>query len=70
MQFIISIDLIHCTSAVVDAMARYSASVDEGATVLCLLDFHEMGLDPRNMTYALVEVRSLGSQSQSKSEKP
>jgi hypothetical protein len=48
----------HMISEVVVATALYSASVDDLATVLCFLDSHEMGLGPRKIIYANVEVRS------------
>ena len=40
------------------ANARYSASVEDRATTLCLLDIHEMGLGPKKLMYADVNVRS------------
>jgi len=50
--------VIHIISAVVVATARYSASMEDLATVCCFLESQEMGLPPRYIRYADVEVRS------------
>ena len=50
------------------ANVRYSASVEERATALCFLDVHEIGLGPRKLMYADVDVRSSTFPAQSASE--
>lgn len=40
------------------ARAQYSTFVEDRATAFCFLELHEMGLDPRKVIYAEVEVRS------------
>lgn len=40
------------------ARARYSASIVERATALYFFELHEIGLHPRNVMYADVEVLS------------
>jgi len=50
------------------ASARYSASVEECATALCFLDVHQMGLGPKKLMYADVDVRSSTFPAQSASE--
>jgi hypothetical protein len=45
-------------SEAVLATARYSASVEDRATTLYFLDVHEMGLGPKKLMYADVDVRS------------
>jgi hypothetical protein len=50
------------------ASARYSASVEDRATVLCFLDVHEMGLGPKKLMYIDVDVRSSTFLAQSASE--
>jgi len=50
--------VIHIISVVVVATARYSASVEDLATVRCFLESQEMGLPPRYIRYVDVEVRS------------
>ena len=49
------------TSAVVVARARYSASVEERATVVYFLEDQEIGEGPRNTRRPIVERRSEGS---------
>ena len=51
-------DFTYCSSAAAMAMARYSALVEDRATVRCFIELHEIGLTPRNMRKALVELRS------------
>jgi len=46
------------SSAVAVATPRYSASVDDCATVRCFRDSQEIGLPPKKIRYADVEVRS------------
>jgi hypothetical protein len=47
----------HIVSEAALASARYSASVEDRATALCFLDVHEMGLGPKKLMYADVDVR-------------
>jgi hypothetical protein len=48
----------HIVSEAALASARYSASVVDLATVCCFLELQEMGLDPKKLIYAEVDVRS------------
>lgn len=50
------------------AMARYSASEEDRDTVLCFLDFHEIGELPKRTTYPVIECRVSGQEAQSESE--
>ena len=43
----LSNEVIHCTSVVVEATDPNSASVELLARVFCLLELHEMGLEPK-----------------------
>ena len=52
------------------ARARYSASVDERATVGCFLACQEMRLGPRKMQNPVVDHLSVESPAQSKSLQP
>ena len=63
-------DFTHCGSATATAMARYLASVEERATIRCFVELQEIGLVPRKIRKAPVEVRSSGLPAQSASEKP
>lgn len=40
-------EMIHCTSVVVDATARNSASVEDRASVGWRFELHAIGFDPR-----------------------
>ena len=40
------------------ATTLYSASIDDLAIVLCFFELHEIGLPPRNVIYAEVDVKS------------
>ena len=48
----------HIVSEVALASAQYSASVVDCVTALCFLDVHKMGLDPKKLMYADIDVRS------------
>ena len=50
------------------ASARYSTSVEDLATALCFLDVHEMGLSPKKLINADVDVQSSTFPAQSASE--
>lgn len=50
--------LRHMISVVAVATARYSAFIDDQATMRCFLDNQEIGLPPKKMMKADVEVRS------------
>ena len=65
-----SSEFTHCSSIAAAAMTQYSASVEDRATVHCFVELQEIGLAPRNMRKAHVEVRSSGLPTQSTSEKP
>ena len=58
-------DFINCNSTAVTAIARYSTSVEERAIVHCFVELHEIGLAPRTIRKALMEVRSSGLLAQS-----
>ena len=58
---------IQYNSAVVEAKARYSASVEERDTVPCFLADQEMGEFPKKMTIPVRERLSIGSPAQSES---
>ena len=62
-------DFINCNSIVAVTIARYSASVEERATVSCFVELQEIGLTPRKIRKAPVEVRSSRLVAQSASEK-
>ena len=55
--------------AVVAAIALYSASVEDWATVVCFLELQLTGLEPKKMTYAEVETLESISPVQSASVK-
>ena len=57
------------SSAVVEAMARYSASALDRATVGCFLALQEIHVLPRNVHKPIVERRVEGHPTQSESEK-
>ena len=57
------------TFGAVVAKARYSASVEDRATVVCFLDDQEMGEGPRKTKRPVVERRLEGSPAQFASEK-
>ena len=57
------------TSAAVVARARYSASMEERATMLCFLEDQEIGEGPRNTRRPIMEQQSEGSPTQSTLEK-
>ena len=59
----------HCSSVATAVMARYSASVEDRAIVCCFVELQEIGLTPRKMRKAPVEVRSSGLPAQSASKK-
>ena len=63
-------DLTHCSSAMAAIMTRYSTSMEERAIVRFLVELQEIGLAPRKIRKAHVEVRSFGLPAQSTSEKP
>ena len=48
----------HVVSEAAFASARYSASVVDRTTALCFFELQEMGLDPKKLIYAEVDVRS------------
>ena len=60
----------HCNSAAAAVIAQYSASVEERAAVRCFVELREIGLAPRNIRKALVDVRSFGLLVQFALEKP
>ena len=62
-------DFTHCHSAAITTIARYSASVEERATVHCFVQLQEIGLAPRKIRKALVKIRSSGLLGQSVLEK-
>ena len=53
-----SSDFTHCSSEAAAVIARYSTSVEEQAIVCCFVELQQIGLAPRNIRKALVEVRS------------
>ena len=55
-------DFTHCSSVVVEAMARYLASMEDRATIRCFVELQKIGLTPRNMRKTPIEVRSSGYQ--------
>lgn len=61
-------DLIQHTSAAQLARALYSTFVELRDTEDCFVDCHEMGLDPRNTTYPVIDHLVLISEAQSASE--
>ena len=63
-------DFINCNSTAVTAIARYSTSVEERATVRCFVELQEIGLAQRTIRKTLMEVRSSGLLAQSALEKP
>lgn len=50
--------LSHINSVVAVATTLYSASVEDLATVHCFLDNHDIGLPPKKIMYAEVDVLS------------
>ena len=58
----------HIISEAALASARYSASVVDRATAHCFFELQEMGLKPKKMIYAEVDVRSSTFPAQSASE--
>ena len=50
--------VIQLSSTVVVAMARYSASVVDRATIFCFLELQLIRLAPRKIIYPDVDVRS------------
>ena len=63
-------DFTHCNSAATATIARYSASVEERATVRCFVELQEIRLTPRKIRKEHVDVRSSGLLAQFASEKP
>ena len=59
----------HWSLAVVEASARYSASVDDLETVGCFFDFQDMRESPRKTQKPVTERRESGHPAQSESEK-
>ena len=57
------------STAVVDAIARYSASALDQATMGCFLALHEMQLEPKKVQYPVVERLVVVHPAQSASEK-
>ena len=49
-------DFTHCSLVAAAAMARYSASVEERATVCSFVELQEIGLAPRKIRKAPMEV--------------
>ena len=58
------------TLVVVEATARYSASVEERATVSCFFEHQDIGFLLRYKTKVVVEVQSSQFPAQSELEKP
>ena len=50
-------DFTHCSSVAAIAITRYSASMEERATVRCFVELQEIGLTPRKIRKAPVEIR-------------
>ena len=65
-----SSDFIHFNSVVEARITRYSASMEERATMRCFVELQEIGLALRKIRKVLVEVRSSGLLALSASEKP
>ena len=65
-----NINFTHFSLIEVAAIERYSTLVEDRATIHCFVELHEIGLAPRNMRKAPMEVRSSGLPAQSASEKP
>ena len=57
------------SSAAVTARDRYSASVDDQATVCCFFALQLIGFVPKKMQKTEMDLRSSGSPAQSVSEK-
>ena len=53
-------DFTNCSLAAVAVMTRYSASVEERATMHCFIELQEIGLAPRKIRKTYVEVQSFG----------
>ena len=53
-------DFINYNSIAVVAIARYLVLVEEQAIVRCFVELQEIGLAPRKIRKAMVEVRSSG----------
>ena len=66
-----SLNKVHsqASSTAVEAKARYSASVEELETVDCFLEDQEIGFEPRKTSIPVVDFLSMGSPTQSASEK-
>ena len=60
--------VIHVSLATAEAIEWYSASVEDLATVRCFLEHQEIGLSPRKMIYADIDVQSSQLPAQSESE--
>ena len=56
-------------STAVEAKARYSASMEDRETVGCFFEDQDMGLEPRKTNYPVVDLRPVGSPTQSALEK-
>ena len=62
--------MVQISSAVVDAIAQYSDSVLDPATVGCFLALQEIQFAPRKIQYPVVDHRVKEDLAQSASEKP
>ena len=60
-----SSDFTYCISVEATAIARCLASVEEPTTMHCFVELREIGLTPRKIRKALVEVLSSGLLAQS-----
>ena len=58
------------TSLPVAARARYSASAELREMVGCFLVFHETKQSPMKIQKPVVDLRDMGQEAQSESEKP
>ena len=56
------------TSLAADAIALYSASLDDLETVSCFLDFQLIGEEPNNNMYPVIDLLLFGHEAQSESE--
>lgn len=59
---------IHVISKHVAAIARYSASADERATLVCFFDFQEINESPKKIQYPEIERRVTVRHAQSESQ--